>query len=458
LPETIYWFQYDGVSRMTGEADHVGCPPYVVAPGGSAAAPALPGGPITLSTAALPGFGLVQGSVALVDGNGTQYGLSVTTWTAAQIIATLPTTTPGPEPHAVSVTTSTDSDCRQPIFLVGAMMGAGQPPDLTALTAQILALTQVEWDPKYPKPGEAIEVRVIPGFAAFLPPNLSGNLPTGGNLLLSALVNDIDFTVKYDVTKADGSAGPGHVVKPLSPGLLPNSDPLEALVTILPPFVDELAVADALTLHLNVHVTVTIEGISKSGDVVIPIPIPPVPVPAVLLMSKDADHKGELVLLVRTGSALSSAGQIVSTLNSIIQVANSVRDIVDMATLLTPLHSAVDTITTASSLAGGVAAGGISDLEDYDEMDNEISSWLLIGLKGTRVEFWNSSDFDGPLIGETHKTTVTLGELSGTVPGTSTMVPLGIGVDEQKNLSSKPWDDSDGNDDMNDDIVSVRFI
>jgi hypothetical protein len=418
----------------------------------------MPGGPVTLTMTTPLGFGVVVGTVSLVDGNGMLYPLSVTTWTATEIIAMLPATTPGPEPHAISVSTATDSDCRQPIFLVGAMMGAGQPPDLNMLTSQILALTQVEWDPKYPKPGEAIEVRVIPGFSAFLPPNLSGSLPAGGNLLLSALVNNIDFTVKYDVTNLDGSPGPGHVVKPLSPAQLPNSDPLEALVTILPPFVDELAVGDALTLHLNIHVTVTIEGITKTGDIALPIPIPPVPVPAVLLMSKDAGHKGELVLLVRTGSALANAGQVVSTLNSVIQVANNVRDIVDMASLLTPLHSAVDTITTASSLAGGVATGGISDLEDYDEMDNELSSWLLIGMKGTKVEFWNSSDFSGPFIGETHKTTVTLGELSATVPGTSTTVPLGIGVDEQTNLSGKAWDDSDGNDFMNDDIVSVRFI
>src|SRR5205814_4271579 len=126
----------------------------------------------------------------------------------------------------------------------------------------------------------------------------------------------------------------------------------------------------------------------------VPLPIPAVPIPGVLLLSKDANHAGELFIVVRTGSALTSAGAIVTTLNSLIQVVNGVKDVLAFATLLLPkLHQAVDTINGAGGIAG-IGVGQVEEIDDFNDFDDEASSMLLIAPTGTKVEFFNHGDFN----------------------------------------------------------------
>jgi hypothetical protein len=424
------------------------CPTYTVAPGASMATQATWGGPVAL-TATSGNFGLTTGSVDLVCADNSHHPLMVTAWAASSIAVTLPATSPCAGPYKIAVNTLTDTNCQTPIF-IGSVMG-GSVPDVQTLAQNILAFTQIEWDPKNPKPGDEVVVRIIPGLPLGFPAP-AGDLTD----LLNTLVSSIKISVEYAVEDGDGNPVSNRVtpISPQSPSPQPPPAPLQAVLTIAPRFVDELQIGDPLKpYNLVAKITVEADGMQHPGTITVPLPMPPVPIPGVLLVSKDANHSGELFILVRTGSALTSAGAIVSTINSVIQVVNSVKDVVAFATLLLPhLHQAVDTINNAGGIAG-IASGGASDLEDYDEFDDEGSSMLLIAPAGTTVEFFNDEDFSGPFVGEGHKSTVTAEDVGATLG-----VATGIGVHEESDWSNRPWDDSDGNDNMNDDMVSVRFV
>src|SRR5207245_2484180 len=195
-------------------------------------------------------------------------------------------------------------------YTYGSLAGRanmGTPvPDFQGLAQQILAFTQLNWDPKNPQPGDKVVVGVVPGYFPAIP--LTGVIPLPAPLgdvsvLLQSAVQSVQVTVQYAVTDGDGN--PVTIKStPISPQPppFPNAPQLQSILTIPPPFRDELKMGDPLKpFNLVVTITVTVEGVSQNGTITVPLPIPAVPIPGVLLLSADANHQGELFHAVRNG-------------------------------------------------------------------------------------------------------------------------------------------------------------
>src|SRR5688572_8808186 len=108
----------------------------------------------------------------------------------------------------------------------------GSPVDFEELAKQIMAHTKVRVTPMKPEVGERMTVETVPGILPFLPSDLTGSLSfplTGAaTVLLTSLVKAIKFTVKYKLF-VEGKEQASLTLEPLTPMMLPDSDPLLAM-------------------------------------------------------------------------------------------------------------------------------------------------------------------------------------------------------------------------------------
>jgi hypothetical protein len=426
------------------------CPAYSVMPGGNTFPPAAWGGTVTLAASG-SSFGSPPGTVQLVCADNTHpILLKQVVWTASTIVVTLPPTSPCTGPYHIAVNTATDNDCQEPIE-IAPPGGDGGRLDLPAL-AQSIVQSAAIWPPPTDESeiGQDIVIGIVP------------QKPADFDLLGGSLVKRISMKVSYRVTAL---AGPPHMLHrdheysltpapvssgisggaPLSPFIPPDSDPFQAALTIFTPFGVDTAVYE-----VGVNVEVNVDGNLASHETVFPLIIRmklALPIPSVFLLSKDANHSGELFILVRQPVGMNRADDIVMALTRLIQAGQGFGTLMfDWVNVLRPIQLAIDTITKASKIVG-IGSREVGNLGDYDGFDNEASSCLLIAPTGTQVEVWNDDDFSGEESVFKAKDLYLEVDAGGT----------GVGFVDEMNWSSRWWD-SDPGDSMNDDAVSVRFV
>ena len=333
-------------------------------------------------------------------------------------------------------------------------------PDFDFLAKQILAYTRVDWDPKFPKVGEKIMVQTIPGILPFIPADLTGTaiggLPTGPlNVALNALVRAVSFKVKYKVF-VNGTESSSVNIEPLSPSSLPDSDPLQALLLIAPPLIEDRKLDTPVNIEIQATITVEVEGNKAEAPFKIPIPIPPIPIPAFLVLTGgDEEGENKVFVMVRPGSSITDINGAVTTINSVVQALNSVKDVLDFGlafdALVGSLTDAADMITGAAQIAG-FAVEEAPDLDDYNDFDDEPRKSILFGPVGTAVEFFSGEDYNANIGGDDEVSTFTITEDFGAAAGVTT----GFGVHRVSDWNSRMWD-TDSDDNM-DDCESCRFI
>jgi hypothetical protein len=423
------------------------CPRYSVTPGGNTAPPAYWGGTVTL-VATGSSFGS-SGTVELVSGDGTHNPLKqVVVWTPSAIVVTLPAAPPSTGPYRIAVNTATDNDCQEPIEITPPA-GDGGRLDLPALARAIAQSTSILKSAD--EIAQSLLIGVVPQKPACfdllggtLVKRISMKVSYRANVLVPGppgkLIQDDD----YSLSPAPGSFNVSGVPT-LGVFVPPESDPFQVMLTIATPFWVDTAVYEVL-----VNVEVNVDGNVASHEAVFPIIVRmalSVSIPSVLLLSKDANHSGELFILMRGWVGGNTADEIVRALTSLMQVALGFGKLrFDWANLLQPVQLAIDTITKASKIAG-ICSQGVGNLGDYDGFDNDASSCLLIAPTGTQVEVWNDDDFSG------EETVLKAKDLYRGVDAGGT----GIGVVDEKDWSARSWD-SDPGDYMNDDAVSTRFV
>jgi hypothetical protein len=344
-------------------------------------------------------------------------------------------------------------------------------PGFEDVVTQILAFTRFDANPKQPQPGELITLETVPGLFPIIPAQLVGQLSIpglmGGNVPVSleSLVKTVKFTVRYRL-EIDGKDQGGLTIDPLTAASLPDSDPLAGLLRIAPPLVPEHAAKPTVPANLIAKIHVEIEDINKDGTLDKEIPIPltlvPITVPTLLVLQSDPDDpdwaSSKTFVMTRLGSQLQSASDAVAKLNDVVQVVNSVKDILDpglaVDALLGGLGDTLAMINKAGFSIAGFAVDEAPDLDDYDDFDDEARKSLLLGPVGTKVQFFSGEDYNALVGGENEVSTFEIRPADdfGAVAG----LTMGFGINKELDWFHKMWD-TDSSDNMND-VESCKFV
>lgn len=347
-------------------------------------------------------------------------------------------------------------------------------PTGNALIDQILQHTKVDVNPKKPEPGDQMTVETIPGFLPLIYPDLSAHFvdPVLGvevPVIVDTLVKPVKFSVHYKVVLGDKVLLDTEVdmstITSLSPLELPDSAPLMGLIRLPPPLVAEHEAKPTENAEFIASFNVEVEGsapLDPRPEVHIPLELVAIPIPTLLILKSDPDDEdypsSKIFVMTRLGSALSSASDAVSILNSAVQVLNEVKDIPGGAgfdLLLGNLSKAVDMIKSPGFTIAGFAVEEAPNFDDMDDFDDEARSSLMIGPVGTRVWLYNSFEFNNSEeAGEDESSVFEITEDLGN--SLDPPIPLGFGVHEITDLKSKNWDTDPGDDPM-DDIESCNF-
>lgn len=347
---------------------------------------------------------------------------------------------------------------------------------LADLASQILDFTRIVTNADTIAPGKPFRVDVIPGVAPALPSvnaridqgqlvattltgTIAGNIVGGLTGALRVLPHTATVKVTTTITR-DGQAWIAPTAQP-SPFsfafLLVPRISAESLASV--PTHYEIDVAIDVTVSTNTDfagTTPPAEEVTASRTFTIPIDVPSLEIPAVLLLGRharfaphDQDKAGWLLVLVRGGSILKSAGDVVRTFSALMQTIRDLQSVLGwggaLAGFTGALEDAVEFINTAPTIF--FYAAGARDIGDFD---GEASSSLLIGTAGTRVSFYSQGGFnEGPNFNEEH-TVFTLADRG--VNGVST----GVGWDHRDDLGNTHWD-TDAGENMNDGIESLHF-
>lgn len=333
-------------------------------------------------------------------------------------------------------------------------MANGKPPDFEFLADQILAYTKVDVNPKRPQAGERMTVNTIPGILPFVPQDLAGqlNLPLTEpvDLLLKALVHAVKFSVKYQVT-VDGTPTSSLAIEPLTPLNLPDSDPLMALLRVAPLLVPDFKAQEPVKVELVATVRVDVEGNVNEKAVKVPLDVIPIPIPTLLVLTGN----DKVFAMGRAGSGITDISNAVSSINSVVQALNNVKDLLNFGLAFDVLLGGLG--EAASMLASGGPAGfaveEAPDLDDYNDFDDEADRMLLIGPVGTEVRFYSGEEYNELAAGENERTTVVLSADLGAPAGVTT----GFGFHKEDSWQSTRGWDTDPGDEM-DDVESCRFF
>jgi hypothetical protein len=343
----------------------------------------------------------------------------------------------------------------------------GSPVDYAKLADQIMAYTKVSVTPLEPDVGQRMTVETVPGILPFLPSDLAGtlNLPVTGavNVLLESLVKAVKFTVKYKV-KMNGADAPSQpVFEPLTPMNLPDSDPLLALFRIPPPLVPEEGAQTLTPAELVATISLDLEGNQIERDVTVPLQLTAIPIPTLLVLKSDPNDEdwpsSKIFLMVRLGSAMQSASAVIQKVNDVIQLVNSVKDVLGFSVAVVDLfvgglQEALDAAQTAGFSIAGLAVEEAPDLDDFDDFDDEARSSILIGPIGTKIHFYSGEEYNGLALGDNEVSTFEI------TPdhdfGKSAGVVTGFGIHRVTSFRDRNWDTDPSDDDM-DDVESCNF-
>ncbi|MDX3848988.1 hypothetical protein ACSCB1_03650 [Streptomyces europaeiscabiei] len=281
------------------------------------------------------------------------------------------------------------------------------------LAEQALEQTRVVTNGPVLGPNEALHVDVIPGGG-------------GGSQLADALNLGLGATTSLDVIrvaatyelqreesagtwkKVDGSEYKQVPSPPAAGGLLstafllaphvkfkagtPSGIPAPAAPPVALPKLDH-----KLIVTITVSSDAVPNGVSKTLEIPfslptieIPVPIPP----AICICASDADLTGEKFLIMLPPGSPEAVGQIVSAYNSVLDGLNAVKDVLDLASIvLAPLKLVTGTLGKVPNPYVETSAR-VQDFNEYNDFDDEMSSFLIVGPTGYGVRFCDTANPD----------------------------------------------------------------
>ncbi|MFF7534981.1 hypothetical protein ACFZB2_38745 [Streptomyces bobili] len=328
------------------------------------------------------------------------------------------------------------------------------PFDKVALANQILAYTSVDANPKSPEPGERMTIETVPGILPFAPADVTGTAnfpapfgPTG--LTFNSLIKAIKFTVKYKVLVNDAEYSQVKL-EPLTPAVLPDSDPLKALLRVGPPLVAEHSAHTPLKVELAAVISVDVEGHTNQKEVKFPLDIPAIPVPAMLVLTGNS----KVFVMVRPGSKITDVTLAASQVNSALTALNNVKDLLNWGEpvfklFLDDLSDVLGMLSSGGPV--GVAVEQAPNFDDFNDFDDEADQMALIGPIGTEVRFYSGFDFNELVGGEDEVTRIRLNtDIGGGVA-------TGFGYARESGWQTTRMWDTDSEDEM-DDVESCRYV
>jgi hypothetical protein len=159
-------------------------------------------------------------------------------------------------------------------------------------------------------------------------------------------------------------------------------------------------------IELQVTVSVTVEGNHLEQSFKIPLNIPPIPIPTFLILTGryEEDDPDRVFMLVRTGSHIHGVNEGINTINSLIQMLESVQELLGFASLM------VEQLKVARSMTQGLPVAGIEEeaapnLDDYSDFDEEPRASFLFGKAGVKVEFFSGEDYNSNVALQAEKST-----------------------------------------------------
>lgn len=331
-------------------------------------------------------------------------------------------------------------------------MSNGNPPDFNALADQILAYTKVDVNPKRPEPGEWMTVETIPGILPFVPTSLAGAIPTltgPVSVVFETLVHVVNFSVKYEVV-IDGTPVSSLNLTPLTPTTLPGSDPLLAMFRLAPPLVPDFKAEEGIEAELVATIKISVEGNAKEEEVKVPLDLIPVPIPTLLVLTGNNKVFG----MSRLGSAMNDLSGAVSSVNSVLQTLNDVKDILDWGPVFGAFTGGLTEIAGALASGGpaGFAVEEAPDLDDYNDFDDEAEQAFLFGPINTEVRFYSGEEYNELFAGDDEVTRL---KITNDIGGGTVTTGFGF-IKDAGWQSSRGWD-TDPGDEM-DDVESCRFF
>jgi len=173
-------------------------------------------------------------------------------------------------------------------------------------------------------------------------------------------------------------------------------------VLIRPPFVDDgtLAPAGEFRIVVDIAVRVRLPGVPNgphvdaTKTVEIPVVLPAVRVPAVLLVAANyafgADDERVAVIL-RNESPHRTVSELVGGLNDLMDVLGGLRTLLPLVPIADGVGAVAQVLANTPRIY--IAFGNVSDLETYGDLRSTHGAVLLLGLAGTKVTFFDDTDF-----------------------------------------------------------------
>lgn len=217
---------------------------------------------------------------------------------------------------------------------------------LQDLANEIVNATRVMTDGPLSQPGQLLHVSVIPGFSPVVSATETLTGGTLGSVTGALAVDKVDIAISYAVKKADGimDADVGTVARtPAAP--MTGSDVLDVAFLLQPPVGENTRFTLPSRYHVIVTVNVSVEGIQATRSIDIPVSVPALQIPAIAVLGRhamtgmgisnfavpvyDGDSPNWLLVMVRAGSPAQNLGQLVSIINELMEVIQTLQAVLD---------------------------------------------------------------------------------------------------------------------------------
>jgi hypothetical protein len=270
------------------------------------------------------------------------------------------------------------------------------------LADQLLEQTRVVTNGPVLGPQEPLRVDVVPGGAA-------GDLPLNDVLsLVSGTALDVlHIKVSYEVLRNGMPVAAADMLTVPTPDAVQSPKGLLSAAFLLMPKIKLVKASQLLpsglplTLPVLDHkLVVTLEVTSHSGQlqklhqrlvevpftvatVEVPLPVPP----AICICAQDANFKGSKFLVMLPPGSPETVSQIVSSYNSVLDAITALDAVLHLAALVVkPLQKVVDVLANIP-LPYVTTDARVQDFDDYNDFDDEMSSFLMVGPTGFGVTF-----------------------------------------------------------------------
>jgi len=364
---------------------------------------------------------------------------------------------------------------------------------LQDLANSIAELTGIATDAGDAQPGKPVHIDVLSGFNSALLAVASGPL----GLLLKTLNVQPTLTVQFDIKKKQGmSFVPVNSTEVSStPPVTLNTLQNEINVAFLlkPPIGEDTNATEPVHYQIDVTLSVAVTPpppTTGTKIISVPLDMPAIQIPSLLLLGKhanfaayDGDDAGSLFVMVRASSPLRDLGTLVTTLNRLIGLIQTLETVLHFGT------GFIDTLGEAASFIGNTPTvyfniGNCPAFDDGDKglgFEHDATSLLLIGVRDgsqtvpapntdgnvptvprvTQVTLYSKNDFALTSLDPLHEadhTTFSLDEMVIPAHNGLGAINTGLGVLRIDNFTNPRlgYATESGND-MNDDTQSARW-